>query len=147
MFESLKDQQYRHPERSEGSGSICEVPLFYWMSLDSPFLCVHRSHAMKYGGYTYILTNTSHTVLYIGVTANLERRLEQHKCQAVPGFTSKYKVHKLVYYERHDRIEDAIVREKQLKGKTRAKKIALITSINPFWQELSQTGDPSLRSG
>ena len=102
---------------------------------------------MEYGGYTYILTNKSHTVLYVGVTANLERRLEQHKRQAVPGFTSKYRVHTLVYYERHDRIEDAITREKQIKGKTRAKKLALIASMNPRWQELPLIGDPSLRSG
>ena len=99
---------------------------------------------MEYGGYTYILTNKSHTVLYVGVTANLERRLEQHKSQSVPGFTSKYNVHKLVYYERHERIEDAIVREKQIKGKTRSKKVALIFSMNPFWQELVDTRDPSL---
>ena len=72
--------------------------------------------AMEYGGYTYILTNKCHTVLYVGVTANLGRRIAQHKNQAVPGFTAKYKVHKLIYYERFDRIEDAIAREKQIKG-------------------------------
>ena len=94
---------------------------------------------MEYGGYTYVLTNKGHTVLYVGVTANLERRLEQHKRQAVPGFTSKYNVHKLVYYERRDRIEDAILREKQIKGKTRIKKLALIASMNPGWQELLST--------
>jgi len=65
----------------------------------------------------------------------------------VPGFTAKYKVHKLIHYERFERIEDAIAREKQIKGKTRAKKVALVASTNPEWRELSQVGDPSLRSG
>jgi len=102
---------------------------------------------MEYGGYTYILTNKCHTVLYVGVTANLGRRIAQHKNQAVPGFTAKYKVHKLIYYERFDRIEDAIAREKQIKGRTRAKKFSLIAAMNPRWQELSEAGDPSLRSG
>lgn len=98
---------------------------------------------MEKGGYTYILTNCRHTVLYIGVTSCLEKRLYEHRSYLIPGFTSKYKIHKLVYYERHERIEDAILREKQLKGKTRAKKEALISSHNPEWHEL----DPSLRSG
>jgi len=92
---------------------------------------------MEKGGYTYILTNNRHTVLYIGVTSCLEKRLHEHKNFLVPGFTSKYKVHKLVYYETYDRIEDAIGREKQLKGKTRAKKAALIDSQNPQWKDLS----------
>ena len=77
-------------------------------------------------------------MLYIGVTANLDKRMYEHRSDNIPGFTSKYKTHKLVYYERYDRIEDAICREKQLKGKTRAKKIALILSMNPDWLDLSQ---------
>jgi putative endonuclease len=92
---------------------------------------------MEKGGYTYILTNSRHTVLYIGVTSCLEKRLYEHKNYLIPGFTSKYKIHKLVYYERFDRIEDAIYREKQLKGKNRSKKIDLINSLNPNWNELS----------
>ncbi len=92
---------------------------------------------MAYGGYVYILTNNRHTVLYIGVTANLAKRLYQHKNQLIPGFTAKYKTHKLVYYEQYDRIEDAICREKQLKGKTRKKKIDLIISMNADWNDLS----------
>jgi putative endonuclease len=92
---------------------------------------------MEKGGYTYILTNSRHTVLYIGVTSCLEKRLYEHKNYLIPGFTSKYKVHKLVYYERFDRIEDAIYREKQLKGKNRSKKIDLVNSSNPNWNELS----------
>ena len=83
----------------------------------------------------------------MGVTADLERDIDDHKCFLRPGFTSKYKVHKLVYYERYDRIEDAITREKQIKGKTRAKKDALIAFSNLTWQDLTCDGDPSLRSG
>lgn len=98
---------------------------------------------MNKGGYTYILTNRHHTVLYIGVTSCLERRLTEHRLGLMKGFTSQYKTHKLVYYERYDLIEEAIMREKQLKGKTRAKKVALIDAFNPDWSEL----DPSLRSG
>lgn len=98
---------------------------------------------MKKGGYIYILTNNHHTVLYIGVTSCLEKRLYEHRNYLIPGFTSKYKLHKLVYYEWYECIEDAIHREKQLKGKTRTKKEALINSQNPRWHEL----DPSLRSG
>ena len=98
---------------------------------------------MGRGGYTYILTNSRNTVLYIGVTSCLEKRLYEHRNHLFPGFTLKYRLHKLIYYERYDRIEEAIAREKQLKGKTRAKKVALINSLNPSWLEL----DPSLRSG
>jgi putative endonuclease len=102
-----------------------------------------KEATMEKGGYTYILTNSRNTVLYIGVTSCLEKRLYEHRTLLTPGFASKYKAHKLVYYEHHDRIQDAILREKYLKGKTRAKKDALITSMNPEWAEL----DPSLRSG
>lgn len=91
---------------------------------------------MQYGGYTYILTNKNDTVFYVGVTANLDKRMHEHRNALIPGFTSKYKTHKLIYYERYDHIEDAICREKQLKGKTRAKKIALIKSMNPNWLDL-----------
>ena len=98
---------------------------------------------MEYGGYTYILTDEHNTVLYTGVTSDLERRLYEHKNPLVPGFTAKYRCHKLVYYECHDRIEDAILREKQIKGKTRAKKIALIDVENPSWADLPLLpGDP-----
>jgi putative endonuclease len=92
--------------------------------------------------YVYILTNRNNSVLYIGVTSSLEKRLFEHRNHLRPGFTSKYRLHKLVYYEQFDHIEHAISREKQLKGKTRAKKDALINSLNPSWSEL----DSSLRS-
>jgi putative endonuclease len=78
-------------------------------------------------------------VLYIGVTANLHKRIYEHKNNIIPGFASKYKVHKLVYYEHHERIEFAIEREKYLKGKTRSKKVALITAANPNWEDLTPT--------
>ncbi len=92
---------------------------------------------MEKGGFTYILTNKSHTVLYVGVTSDLSRRIQQHKSFAIPGFVSTYRCCKLVYYERFECIEDAIQREKQLKGKTRKKKIDLINSTNMKWQDLA----------
>ncbi len=86
--------------------------------------------------YVYIMTNKSRT-LYTGVTNNLERRVGEHKSKAIPGFTSKYKITQLVYYEEGSDINVAIAREKQIKGWLRAKKIALIESINPEWRDLS----------
>ena len=83
------------------------------------------------------MTNKSRT-LYTGVTNNLERRVYEHKHKLVPGFTSKYNITKLVYYEAGDDINIAIAREKQIKGWLRAKKIALIESVNPEWEDLSE---------
>lgn len=91
---------------------------------------------MKYY-YVYIMTNKSRT-LYTGVTNNLERRVGEHKSKAIPGFTSKYNITKLVYYEEGSDINVAIAREKQIKGWLRAKKIALIESTNPEWRDLSE---------
>ena len=92
---------------------------------------------MQHGGCIYILTNTHHTVLYIGVTADLFTRIPEHKNKIYPGsFTSKYNCHKLVYYETFGRIEDAIVREKQLKKWNRAWKEQLIAKMNPEWKDL-----------
>jgi len=87
--------------------------------------------------YVYLMTNKSRT-LYTGVTNNLERRVYEHKHKLVPGFTSKYNITKLVYYEAGDDINIAIAREKQIKGWLRAKKIALIESVNPEWEDLSE---------
>jgi putative endonuclease len=88
-------------------------------------------------GFIYILTNKNNTTLYIGVTANLEQRIKQHKAKIdKKSFTARYNVSKLVYYEAFQMIGDAIAREKQLKGGNRAQKIALIESINPEWNEL-----------
>ena len=86
--------------------------------------------------FVYILTNKSRT-LYTGVTGNIESRVFQHKHGQGSTFTSKYKITKLVYYEPFSKILDAIAREKQIKGWLRTKKIALIESMNPDWEDLS----------
>ena len=88
--------------------------------------------------YVYILTNWSSRVIYTGVTNNLERRLYEHKNKSVKGFTEKYNVNKLVYFDSTTDIKAAIAREKQIKGWTRNKKNALIESINPQWNDLSE---------
>ena len=86
--------------------------------------------------YIYIMTNKSRT-LYTGVTGDLEGRVYQHKHQHGSTFTSKYKINQLVYYGSFASVLDAIAREKQIKGWLRAKKIALIDSMNPNWEDLS----------
>ena len=86
--------------------------------------------------YVYILTNAYNEVLYTGVTNDLERRCYEHKHKIVKGFTQKYNVDKLVYFEKFDFINLAISREKQIKGYSRAKKIALINIFNKEWKEL-----------
>jgi len=86
--------------------------------------------------YVYLLTNALHTVLYIGVTNDITRRMAEHKADTHNGFTKKYNVHKLVHFETYQNITDAIAREKQLKAGSRAKKLALITARNPAWEEL-----------
>jgi putative endonuclease len=86
--------------------------------------------------YVYILTNASRT-LYIGVTNSLERRLYQHRMKSASSFASKYNVTMLIYYEAFERPADAIAREKQLKRWSRAKKVALVDSLNPDWVDLS----------
>jgi len=95
--------------------------------------------------YVYIMTNKSRT-LYIGVTNNLMRRVHEHKNKLVPGFTSKYNIQFLVYYEAGNDINAAIAREKQIKGWLRSKKIALIDSMNPQWKDLSEEWDISKRA-
>ena len=86
--------------------------------------------------YVYIMTNDNNTVLYTGVTGNLPGRIYEHKGRLVKEFTRRYKIHKLVYYELCGSAYTAISREKQIKGGSRAKKIALINSINPEWDDL-----------
>ena len=90
--------------------------------------------------YVYILTNTHHNVLYTGVTNDLERRCYEHKQKKIKGFTQKYNVDKLVYFEQFDYIDLALAREKQIKGYSRAKKFALINQMNKEWKELSIGG-------
>ena len=86
--------------------------------------------------YVYMLASRTKT-LYIGVTNNMERRVAEHKTGSVEGFTKKYNVHRLVYYEDHASIKDAIAREKQFKRWRREKKVALIESLNPEWDDLA----------
>ena len=86
--------------------------------------------------YVYIMASLSR-VLYIGVTGNLRRRIHEHKHDLLPGFTRNYRVHRLVFVENTRYAADAIAREKQLKGWTRRRKIALIESANPQWIDLA----------
>ena len=89
--------------------------------------------------YVYILTNEHGNVMYIGVTNNLERRLFEHKNELVDGFTKRYHVHKLVYFEQTGDVNAAIAREKQLKGWTRSRKNELVETMNPEWADLFDT--------
>ena len=86
--------------------------------------------------FVYILTNQDHTVLYTGVTNNLQRRVLEHKSGKGGVFSKKYKLHKLVYYEAGGDISVAIAREKQIKSGSRKKKIELVNAMNPEWDDL-----------
>lgn len=86
--------------------------------------------------YIYIMTNKRNTVLYTGVTNDLKRRVYEHKEKLVEGFTKKYNVTKLIYYEVCGDVESAILREKQIKGGSRAKKIQLVNTMNSQWRDL-----------
>lgn len=87
--------------------------------------------------YVYILTNKHNKVLYTGVSDNIARRTLEHQTKKYNGFTKRYNADKLVYYEEHLVEEDAAAREKQIKGWIRKKKIDLINSINPYWNDLT----------
>lgn len=86
--------------------------------------------------YVYLLTNKTLTVLYTGVTNNLIRRIYEHKNKLQKGFTQKYNVDRLVYYEVYQSIIDAIEREKKIKGWSRKKKNRLVHTLNPLWKDL-----------
>jgi putative endonuclease len=86
--------------------------------------------------YVYIMANNTNTVTYTGVTNDLIKRVYEHKSKVVSGFTSRYNINKLVYYEIFNNPENAISREKQIKGGSRAAKISLISSINEKWCDL-----------
>jgi len=86
--------------------------------------------------YVYIMTNKRNTVLYTGTTNDLKKRAYEHKEKLVEGFTKKYNINKLIYYEVSNDVESAISREKQIKGGSRAKKINLVNSMNPEWKDL-----------
>ena len=87
--------------------------------------------------YVYILANKTNSTVYIGVTNDLMRRLWEHRNDMADGFTKQYHVHKLVYYESTTDVNEAIAREKQLKGWRRARKNDLIESVNPAWKDLA----------
>jgi len=87
----------------------------------------------------YIMTNPRNTVLYTGVTGDLAKRIFEHKLKVVPGFTARYNVDKLVYHETFETPNEAILRERQIKGGSRVKKIILIESMNPEWKDLSDS--------
>ena len=87
--------------------------------------------------YVYIMASRSR-VLYVGMTNDLQRRVEQHKQKLVEGFTQRYNVTRLVYYEATNDVHAAIAREKQIKGWRRSKKTELIESVNPTWNDLSE---------
>lgn len=91
---------------------------------------------MKSGGYVYILASGPLGTLYVGSTSNLVVRIAQHKHKEIPGFTSKYDVDKLVYYEWHDSLKEMVLRERQLKEWHRNWKIRLIVQRNPNWADM-----------
>lgn len=94
---------------------------------------------MKSHNYAvYIVTNKVNTVLYTGVTSDLQERILQHKEKIYKGFTAKYNCYKLVYFEEFQWIQDAIAREKQIKAGSRKKKIDLVLNENPGWNDLSE---------
>lgn len=105
---------------------------------------------MRKGAYVYFVTNKHKNVLYTGVTTNLEKRLWEHKTKAIEGFTKKYNVDQLVYFENFPDVDQAIKREKQIKNWARKKKDFLVTQLNPDWNDLSlewYQGDPSTTLG
>ena len=86
--------------------------------------------------YTYILTNTHNTGIYTGITNDLLRRVGEHRLKLLPGFTQRYNIHKLVFFETTNDVQAAIGREKQIKSWPRRKKNDLITAMNPDWKDL-----------
>ena len=90
-----------------------------------------------YNFWVYIVTHVHDSVLYIGITNDLARRVSEHRSGEVPGFTSSYRCRKLIYYEHCMDVQDAIAREKQLKKWSRQKKVALIATLNPCWKDLA----------
>jgi putative endonuclease len=96
--------------------------------------------------YVYILTNRSKT-LYVGITSNLEGRIWQHKNHVFPGFTDHYQIDRLVWFETYGDVHAAIAREKEIKGWTRARKMALVVASNPTWRDLSEDWGKPIQLG
>ncbi len=88
--------------------------------------------------YVYFLTNKVNTVLYVGITNNLQRRLYEHQNELADGFTKRYHAHKLIYFETTTDVKAAIEREKQIKSWSRKRKEALIATMNPKWEDLTK---------
>jgi len=86
--------------------------------------------------YVYFMTNRTNVALYIGVASNLKKRVFEHKSKFIKGFTARYDINKLVYYEIYSDPENAILREKRLKGSSRARKNQLVESVNPGWLDI-----------
>ena len=105
-----------------------------------PAIHVFRSNHMR-GGYVYIMTNRPNGTLYIGVTSDLIQRAYQHREGLVQGFTKRYGLKRLVYFEQYDDIRDAIQREKNMKHWPRAWKVRLILKSNPTWRDLFEELD------
>ena len=97
---------------------------------------MHTGHVKS---FVYILCNRHRNVLYIGATDDLRKRIYFHKKRLIAGFTKKYNVDRLVYFEQHDNSEASLARERQLKGYRREKKIQLIQKMNPNWTDLYET--------
>ncbi len=97
-----------------------------------------KNKGMKKQYFVYIATNNRHTVLYTGMRNNILRRAWEHKSKTSSGFTARYNVSKIVYFERFGSPEEAIIAEKKIKGGSRRRKIDLINSMNPDWRDLSE---------
>ena len=97
---------------------------------------LERGVLESYERRLYIMTNESHRTLYVGMSSNLPVRVDAHKNDINEGFTQRYKCHKLVYYEGCDDVDQAYKREKQIKGWTRLKKVALINNTSATWRDL-----------
>jgi len=124
---------------------MTEILIIFWFVIASEFWFVIASEAkqshleaifMEKNYYVYIMTNKNNTVLYTGITSDLKKRIYEHREKLVEGFTERYNIIKLVYYEIFKNAESAILREKQIKAGSRAKKIELINSLNDDWKDL-----------
>ena len=131
-----------HPERREGSFFILTVQREICLDPElkegsfSFVLSEKIVRSVKFY-YVYVLTNWNQRVMYVGVTSDLKRRIHEHQNKLVKGFTAKYNVNKLVYYEQTNDVITALAREKEIKRWRREKKNNLVLSINPGWSDLS----------